>query len=486
MTTKSSTSGKSNAYNSSNKKTNNNLDNRFNNSKGNNTSNILEEPTPYTYNSKQSINNNYHKERVNESKDQFDSLASTKEDTSVSTNELGNKDALISDPPYDKELQSANDSERPDNKENNNGNETSYNNSSKELPGVNSPSNSQSKGDFEADMTFTEEEIYGTNSDRDSDRDELYTQEGGNHTNATNSGNTSGELPAITSSQISNVRQRLHIPPSGFLVTTRRGEIRKNINVSALNQLINQLNDVEVVTHIRESIRLFTEDSDPRSVQNSIDIALVLAIAIKESGVRTLVSRSNRRIVTAGRDVHSAGKSGLDWVYDYRRYFPSNIRNHVQRVIGNSNIRGEFVNPDRMQNPAYLPEKYLLCAFIVEIRQRYRRFLRRFHRHEFVNGFTEEQRESLLQTMNTDAKRAWTQAAFGSKIRELLLANKNLIQLAIQNGASFTDIVNNDTVNLNAIITNDTILPQNLSRQRTRISAAEASLLDNITRTLFN
>jgi hypothetical protein len=290
---------------------------------------------------------------------------------------------------------------------------------------------------------------------------------------------------SITPSQIARTKERLHIPENGFLVTTARGSVRKNVEAERIGQFLEQLENTEVDRHIRDTINLFVNDTDGESHldRNQIDIALVLAIAIRESGIQLPISRLDRRIVSAGRDAHTLGRSGLDWIYAKKRSFPSAIRNEVEPVRDNPRVGGEFRRPN--VTPAFLRERDLLAAFIVEVNARYHRFLNRFFHHEFSSGFTDEQRASLLENMNGDAKRAWIQAAFGSKLVELLTTVRNLVSEAMETGTAFDTIVLDGHINLNAIITNDTIMPNNLSRQRTRISAAEGLLMEEALRNRF-
>ena len=326
----------------------------------------------------------------------------------------------------------------------------------------------------EADMTFTEEEVYGDIYEPPV-RDEIYDD-----------GEPDTEEPVaeptgpgtLTNSMIREVKERMRIPEEGFLVQTPRGRLRRNLEVERIRQLGTALQQEQAQTHIRQTLELFVNDTDERSRQDraSIDLALVLAVAIRESGVRIVLSRSSQRIVSAGRDAHTEGRSGLDWLYDYKRFFPSAIRNEIQPVEGNERIPGSF---RREVHPAFIRESDLLAAFIVEIRQRYRRFLRRFEHHEF-RDFSSSQQQALLSSMNRDAKRAWTQAAFGSRLHHLLIEVRNGILRPMRSGTSFEELVLDPMLNLNAIINNDTIMPDNLSRQRCRISAAEALLAEEL------
>ena len=362
-------------------------------------------------------------------------------------------------------------------KENSNGyiNDELYNNPSVYAKDQSSGSSSKETtensptGKQQADMVFTAEEVYGNDSVG-------YDFEDSDEENMDETPETS-TLAAINEDQLNRVKQQLHIPYEGFLVSTPRGRIRKNVEVERINQLFENLSQTEIVNHVQQTIDLFVNETEERSHQDrdEIDIALILAIAIRESGVTLPLSRSNNRIVTAGRDAHTRGRSGLDWIYGKKRDFPEAIRNEVLAVRGNTQVEGEFRRES--VTPAYLREKDLLAAFVVEVNVRYERFLYRFHRHEF-SSYSQEQRNALLHTMSNHGKRAWTQASFGSKLVNLLVAVRTLIAHSLTAGNTLENIINNDQVNLNAIITNDEIMADNLSRQRTRISAAEALLVE--------
>lgn len=289
------------------------------------------------------------------------------------------------------------------------------------------------------------------------------------------------EYLSFTEDDVREARRRCYIPSDGFMVESRRGRLRRDIEERRLRRLEEKLREPRVLDHIRETVALFVDDTDSTSRQSrtQIDLPFILAVAIRESGVDLPLSTRNSRIVTAGRDAHTRGRSGLDWVYSYRNKFPSSIRSQVRRVEGNPDVPGEF---RRECQPAFLRERDLLAAFIVEVRQRYTRFLRRFNRHEFSDsrGFTQEDRDILLRAMSADTKRAWIQASFGSKLSQLLQEVRGLIDRAKRDGRSISDIARDNQVGLNALIANDEIMPTNLSRQRTRISAAEAIITEHM------
>ncbi|WP_394750117.1 hypothetical protein [Spongiimicrobium salis] len=282
---------------------------------------------------------------------------------------------------------------------------------------------------------------------------------------------------ALSNNVIERARSTVHLPERGFRIQNRGRTVRFNIGLARLRELARTLQNPEILQHIQSTMRLFENDNGTAHLsRDEIDMPLILAIATRESGLRLPLARGERRLVSAGRDAHSRGESGLDFLYDHRNHFPSAIQSEIIRVKGNSAVQGHLIRENT--NPAYIKEKHMLASFIVEIEVRKRRFLTRFERaFSDSNGFTAEQRQELLNTRNTGAIRAWTQAAFGSKLTELLNSIRQGIRSELRSGAEFSAIIQNDEFNLNAIVVNDNIMPTNLSRQRTRLSLAEAMII---------
>ncbi|MCW5516882.1 hypothetical protein [Muriicola sp. Z0-33] len=283
---------------------------------------------------------------------------------------------------------------------------------------------------------------------------------------------------AISDETVSRARQIANVPERGFRVERRGRTVPFNISLSRMRELQQALQDPAIQEHIRTTLDLFeNETGDTQRSRDEIDLPLVLAIASRESGVRLPLARGERRVVTAGRDAHTRGESGLDWLYDRRSDFPSSIRSEILPVEGNSGIPGHF---RRECHPAYVKEKHMLTSFIVEVAGRRQSFINRFNR-AFADrhGFTEEQRNALVENLSSSANRAWIQAAFGSRSVDILHAVRRFIRAEMRAGTDFTTIARNNEINLNAIVTNDRIMPTSLSRQRTRLSLAEAIIVSS-------
>ena len=278
----------------------------------------------------------------------------------------------------------------------------------------------------------------------------------------------------ITSSTIARARSVAHVPEGGFPVQRQGRTVNFDISIRRLQQLREHLQNPEVITHIQNTLSLFDrETGSAHQSRDQVDMALVLAIATRESGVRLPLSRSTRRIVSAGRDAHTRGESGLDFLYDRRSAFPQSLRDQVIRVEGNPDVPGTF---RRDTHPAYIREQDVLASFIIEIKARKQFFLRQFERvFSDEGGFTEEQRAALIANMSNEANRAWIQAAFGSRLRDILTEVRTLVR----RHSNFDEVLTDNTINLNAIVTNDGIMPTNLSRQRTRLSLAESIIVES-------
>ena len=62
---------------------------------------------------------------------------------------------------------------------------------------------------------------------------------------------------------------------------------------------------------------------------------------------------------------------------------------------------------------------------------------------------------------------------------DLLRAVRGLIRAELRTNSDFSNIIRNNELNLDAIVTDDGIMTSNLSRQRTRLSVAEALIVDS-------
>ncbi|HEU4613687.1 MAG TPA: DUF4157 domain-containing protein, partial [Kofleriaceae bacterium] len=283
----------------------------------------------------------------------------------------------------------------------------------------------------------------------------------------------------LSDEAVASARTATHVPEGGNEVETPRG--RRHLDLSERNaeRVAALLEDPAVRAHIEETLEMFENDPDHPIPRSEIDLPLVLATAMREGGPELALSASEHRIGSAGRDAHTLGRSGMDFLYDLRSRFPRAIRDQIQRVHGNPAVGGEFRRAST--NPAYIRERDMLAAHIIEARHREQRFRRLFARSfSDRQGFTEEQRAALLASMSLDARRAWVQASFGSRLPQLLTEARTRITRALRAGRTFEEVAADPSVNLCSIITDDSIMSGNLSRQRTRVTAAEARLINEV------
>lgn len=152
-----------------------------------------------------------------------------------------------------------------------------------------------------------------------------------------------------------------------------------------------------------------------------VDVDLVLAKGARESGIEDLLSRSDRVIVSSGREVHPEGESGLDYLYDHRDDFPPSMRDELRPVP-----RAELTERGRARAsppaPARLPLRLLLAAFIVETRRAEQGFIGKVR--DELDAYSVAELRAALNAMSVDARRAWSQLHFGlpGAVREVLAA----------------------------------------------------------------
>jgi len=260
--------------------------------------------------------------------------------------------------------------------------------------------------------------------------------------------------------------------------------------------------------HILRCINIVSSESDPAKLFNTeeIDLPLALVTGAREGSrkYRHLIYSRNEsnRILTCGGDMHPMGRSGLDYFYDRAshtsnrpsRWWPTVLADHIHQVVRNgriisprpSGLRGNFnrkahgknssgvrdLNEPIVKNPAMIREIDLLVAHIIEAQARFKRFLSLFNT-KLSNDFTVLEREALINNMETRSKRGWIQAAFGTFLGALLTRQRDIML-----GKNLDEIIADPTLNLNSIIYNEELLENNLSRQRCRITAAEAELVE--------
>ena len=314
---------------------------------------------------------------------------------------------------------------------------------------------------------------------------------------------------------IRETRGEFGIPARGWQhEQTVRGEERTRTltlgtSRSSLPQgIIRDLNTTPgAIEHIQETLELFQSEEEEgiHLDREEIDLPLLLAIAARESGDRNrhllFSSDSEEEVISAGSDAHRSGRSGLDWLGSRIDEFPSAIRGDITRVRGSRYAAGLIADRDRdrdgdidaedVVDPARLPPEHLLAGFIVELQARQRRFVRVFHEvfsDRQLTAFSEDERQRLLESLSTDARRAWIQASFGSALNSLLwnakraTAVRGLGRAATREsrGERFAEIIGDDRYNLNSIISDRRVMGSSISGHRTRITAAEAAILEQI------
>lgn len=284
------------------------------------------------------------------------------------------------------------------------------------------------------------------------------------------------------------IREEFVIPEGGYDDHNPLGHRTVDLNRD-LRTVVRRIHDEPaVLEHIRHTLDAFYNDPDPASrlTPDQIDVSLVLAIAARESSHRympSLLADSDHRVISAGPDTYRGGHGGLDYVGGHRDMMPSTMRDDTTAVHGSARLSGGLIRPQA--NPLELPEGDLLAAYIVEVRARQQMFEHRVriygaHGHHPAL-LTSGQADQLLSQLSRPARRAWTQAAFGSRLGPLLHTVLERFRHAMHGHAGFDGSVADDGVNLNSIATDFSITDaQELSGHRVHITMAESAMLDRM------
>lgn len=159
---------------------------------------------------------------------------------------------------------------------------------------------------------------------------------------------------------------------------------------------------------IQENIELLQSVEDTYSAVN-LDLPFIIALGVRESGVRTLFSRSRTLINTAGKDTHPAGRSGIDYFYKHKRAFTS----RKQKI---SPVTTGFRPGREDREPALIENRRLLLAFMVKTaadEQALRRFV--VNELESLLGSpvqASSTAEQLFNDLSIDALRSWKALMF--------------------------------------------------------------------------
>ncbi|PSN10054.1 hypothetical protein C7293_29470 [filamentous cyanobacterium CCT1] len=159
---------------------------------------------------------------------------------------------------------------------------------------------------------------------------------------------------------------------------------------------------------IRENVDLLQSVEDDYS-EVDIDLPFVLALGVRESGVRTLLGGGRGLINTAGRDTHPAGRSGMDYFYNQQQGFTA----RGQRIT----LVDTGFKPGRAnRRPAVIERRRLLLAFMIKTAADQRTF-RQFVVDELEHLLGDEEQanhtaEQLFSTLSIDALRSWKALMF--------------------------------------------------------------------------
>ncbi len=159
---------------------------------------------------------------------------------------------------------------------------------------------------------------------------------------------------------------------------------------------------------IQENVDLLQSVEDDYSGVG-VDLPFVLALGVRESGVRTLLGGGRRLINTAGRDTHPAGRSGMDYFYNQRQGFTARGQRITPVTTGFRPGRAD-------RSPAVIERRRLLLAFMVKTAADQRTF-RRFVVDELEHLLGDEDQanhtaEKLFSTLSIDALRSWKALMF--------------------------------------------------------------------------
>lgn len=262
-----------------------------------------------------------------------------------------------------------------------------------------------------------------------------------------------------------STRSRFNIPGMGvesgnanydgwpeYGIYKQRAALTKN-NQTISEAMYNLMQDEDKRSRLEETLILF--DGPGRVNRDDIDIPLLLVIAAREGGPNIVFSNRNNRIISAGRDTHPNGVSGLDYLNNAKHLFPDSIRNQI-RLVSTGLKEGR-----ENRRPASLPEKYLLAGIAVWIEYMEDRVFYWF-RQTFPDNV-----DSLIGELSSDAKRAWISLGFAGTG----YARRAMVQLK--------ELHINENTLLNRILT-DSILREDFHIQGAIVTVARCWMLEQM------
>lgn len=207
--------------------------------------------------------------------------------------------------------------------------------------------------------------------------------------------------------------------------------------------------------HIAYSLSLVRKTS-LRGYASARDIPLVLALATRESG-RTVFRTDTETVVSAGRDTHPSGVSGLDFLYNLRRYF-NEADVFIGKVDKNDLRRGR---EDR--KPGLIQARHLLFAHMVKSGSDEKVFRGRHIGRAVRKAGLTLGPEPLFGQLHSNARRAWMSLYYSGP--GFLLHTLNDVAGALQRQGR--------PIDLNQILK----LPVSVFRHKPRVILARATSL---------
>lgn len=207
--------------------------------------------------------------------------------------------------------------------------------------------------------------------------------------------------------------------------------------------------------HISYSLSLIRKTS-LRGYASARDIPLVLALATRESG-RTVFRTGTETVVSAGRDTHPSGVSGLDFLYNLRRYF-----NEAGVFIGKVD-KNELRRGREDRRPGLIQARHLLFAHMVKSGSDEKVFRSRHIGRAVKTAALTLGPEPLFGQLHGNARRAWMSLYYSGP--GFVLHTLNDVTRALEQ--------QDRPIDLNQILN----LPVSLFRHKPRVILARATAL---------
>ena len=196
-------------------------------------------------------------------------------------------------------------------------------------------------------------------------------------------------------------------------------------------ELINTLDNPEVHNNITETLNIFRSYADDLNTSTQEDLPFVLSLGFRESG-GSIFRTDAARVVTAGRDTHRQGVSGLDFFYNRTSRAAFEHRGQTMSRVSTGLVAGR-----ENRTPAFIEARRLLLAFMVKTASDELVFRRHVAREMEHQGRSPGEAESLTGSLSTGALRAWKALYFAGPGYGLS-AVRHILRTQQQNGTPFS------------------------------------------------